>query len=96
MWGTLRGWRRMFLCCCQAGGHQGAALAPTGSVLVEINLPRDVFLWRGDDFQGSGLLVPGMATPGGGTAQGARLEGQSLLTHSSGRVCSSINTRSHF
>lgn len=39
--------------------------------------------------QGRGLLVPGMATPGGGTAQSARLEGQSLPKHSSGRVCSS-------
>lgn len=35
-----------------------------GRVLVEINLPRDIFLWRGDDFQGSGLLVAQPRVPG--------------------------------
>lgn len=79
------------------GGMEENAPVLLPHVLVGNNSDKGHFLLeQGAIPQGSGLLVPGMAAAGAGTAQGARLEGQSLLKHSSGRVCSSINTRGHF
>lgn len=63
------------------------SLHQLGRVLVGNKSDKGHFVTeKGMNSQGRGLLVPGMATPGGDTAQSARLEGQSLPKHSSGRV----------